>query len=276
MAAILYPKFLFNGALTDESSPRIWPSAEELLTADGLFETIKVVSGKPAFFADHHARITASARALRMSWQVSIVNLRERCLNVIEANQVENGSVKIVVFREGANCGELIQVRSPAYSGEDYARGFKLKVQRDIARATGAAHKSTRYLKNLQAREDARSLGFDEALFVDLNGVLLEGAATNVFAVLKGELLTPPLQGGILPGVVRGLILRNWAQREAKEHSLSLETLKAANEVFVTNALLGVMPVVAIDDQAYPRSRDSITDDLMRAFRSWQLSSLDR
>ena len=74
---IQHAKFLFNGAVTDETTPRRWPTADELLLIDGLFETIRVIEGRPGFFAAHHARLSASCRALGLPWSDSSEALRE-------------------------------------------------------------------------------------------------------------------------------------------------------------------------------------------------------
>jgi len=273
---IQHAKILFNGAIVDEMMPRRWPTAEELLDADGVFETIKVLRGQPVFFSAHHARLSASVRSLGLPWKHLAPELRTRCLALLQANRVEEGSLKIVVYRDGTKegVGELIFSREPAYSVEDYQRGFQLKTQPDLGRPPGAAHKSTRYRKNLQAREVARAAGGQDALFVDSHGRILEGAATNLFLVVGGALVTPPLEIGILPGVARGEILRRW-KSGVKEQVLTVERLDAAEEAFVTNALVGVMPVLAIDQHMYPMNDYKVTPRVMAEFSAWQEASID-
>lgn len=272
---IQHAKILFNAALVDETMPRRWPTAEELLDAEGVFETIKVMRGQPVFFSAHHARLSTSGRSLGLPWNYSATELRARCLALLKANRCEAGSLKIVVYRDSTNgsVGELIFSREPAYSAEDYKRGFQLKTQRDLGRPSGAAHKSTRYRKNLQAREAARAAGGQDALFVDERGRVLEGAATNLFLVLDGVLVTPPLEVGILPGVARGEILRHW-KSGAKEQVVTVEMLDAADEAFVTNALVGVMPVLAIDHRTYRMDNYKVTPRLMTEFSAWQAASI--
>lgn len=274
---IQHAKILFDGELAEEALPRRWPTAEELLSADGVFETVKVMRGEPVFFSAHHARLSASCRALGLNWSFTTEDLRARCRMLLQANGCVEGSLKIVVYRDPTgsrgDCGELIFSREQAYSAKDYERGFRLKIVVDPGRLPGATHKSTRYRKNLQAREAARAAGRQDALFVDERGIILEGAATNLFVVIDGALLTPPLEVGILPGVARGEILRRWPGA-AKEQVISVDMLDAAAEVFVTNALVGVMPVVAVDGRTYRMDGYKLTPRLMAEFSVWQAASI--
>lgn len=265
---IQHAKFLFNGVITEDTPLRCWPSNDELLVADGLFETIKVMGGRPIFFPAHHARLSESCRALALPWSLSAADLRERCDRLLAANGCQEGSLKVVVYRAGDGCGELVFSRDPAYSEDVYHRGFRLKTEVDSVRAPGPSHKSTKYLKNLRAREAARASGFDDALFIDARGRVLEGAATNIFLVKGGQLFTPTLAVGILPGVIRGEIVRRWSGG-VNEQELSAEMLSTADEVFVTNALLGVMPVVAIDQHLYPISDRGVTARLIGELSQW-------
>lgn len=271
---IQHPKILFNGGLADESTPRRWPTSDQLLEMEGLFETIKVTQGRPVFFAAHYHRLLTSCRALYLPWSRSAEELRDDCDRLLTANACDEGSLKVVVFREPQEgSGELIFSRDPTYSPKDYRRGFRLQVQADPQRAVEPAHKSTKYLKNLHARGAARAAGFDDALFLDRQENVLEGAATNFFMVRKGQLFTPRLVSGILPGIARGEILRRW-EDSVVEQEISRESVESADEVFVTNALLGVMPVVAIDQRMYRIDDYVVTSRLAAAFAAWQAESI--
>ena len=90
--------------------------------------------------------------------------------------------------------------------------------------------------------------------------------------VRKGRVITPRLAFGILPGVARGEILRH-REKSAAEQDISVEEIAAAEEVFVTNALLGVMPVVRVDQQMYRKDDYVVTRQLMTEFGGWQAES---
>ena len=109
--------------------------------------------------------------------------------------------------------------------------------------------KSLNYLGNRLAREEVRRSGLDEALFLNTRGLLAEGSATNIFMVRRGQLLTPPVEDGALPGVTRGAVLDLAAVAGIPvcEASLAMDDLRGAEEAFLTNAVGGVMPLVSVD-----------------------------
>lgn len=275
MAVIYHFHFAFDGKLTNATAEGRSPWGETLTKAKGLFETIRVLDGHPIFFAEHHARLTASCRACDLPWEVKETVMRERCDQVLRANACRDGSLKIAVFENGAKLSEVIGSRDPTYSEDLYSRGFRLRTHVDRERRPGAAHKCTNYLKNTVARENARAAGYDEALFVDEQLQLLEGSVSNIFVVTGERILTPPLAMGILPGVARSQILKRWTLHEVSEAMISVERLRSADEVFVTNALLGVMPVAWIGELSYSIDKYAVTGELRSAFERWQRSSFD-
>ncbi len=256
-----------NGEIMPAREARVSPLGDGFQFGRGVFETLRVARGRPAFFEQHVARLTRSAEALRLPWAVEPAGLLTRCERLLAANQVSEGGLKVVVYAEVDGPGELILTRPLPYTAADYARGFRLRIQRD-ARTLGAgpAHKATSYLHSWLAREAARQAGFDEALFVDDSGRVLEGASTNLFAVVDGALLTPRASDGILPGIVRGEIIRRFGAREA---ILTRDVLASSDEVFVTNALLGIMPVSVIDGTEYDLTGNPLTREVGTAFAVW-------
>jgi branched-subunit amino acid aminotransferase/4-amino-4-deoxychorismate lyase len=112
-----------------------------------------------------------------------------------------------------------------------------------------AGVKSLAWAEYHVARERARAAGFDEAILVDETGRLLEGAASNVFLVIGGRVLTPPVASGILPGVTRRLVFESAAAEglPIEERDLPTLSLADAEEAFLTNALIGVASLVAVD-----------------------------
>jgi branched-subunit amino acid aminotransferase/4-amino-4-deoxychorismate lyase len=111
--------------------------------------------------------------------------------------------------------------------------------------------KSLNYLDNLLARAEAAEAGADEALLLDASGSVVEGAASNVFAVLDGTTTTPPISAGVLPGITRACVLELCQQFDlpVAESLFDLNTLRSADEAFLTNSLIEVMPLVAVNGQ---------------------------
>jgi branched-chain amino acid aminotransferase len=138
----------------------------------------------------------------------------------------------------------------PADLARDLARGIGARTFRE-ERATGpiAAIKATSYLPSVIALRAARRAGAREAIFVAPSGQVREGAASSVFARVGNAMITPPADGRILPGIMRALILA-LARKEAlpvRERTLRAADLERAREIFITNAVREIVPVVRLD-----------------------------
>jgi branched-subunit amino acid aminotransferase/4-amino-4-deoxychorismate lyase len=269
----IYQRFaMCNGSLVEAEALRVSPLRAGFMYGEGVFETIAVRRGRPVFFADHHARLEKSAAILEASAMAGCDALQARCLEVIAVNGMTAGSLKVVVFHGGTAWTELILARAHVYPATRYEAGFRLRTVAGDERVDPVhGLKSLNYLSNIRAKRAAQAAGFDEALFVDPQGRLLEGATTNVFVIRDGTVFTPPLSRGILPGVMRGRVLSLNGPVRFRACDLGLDDLRRAEEVFVTNALLGVMPVAQVDDIHYDLGRNAVTRTLRAALESiWE------
>lgn len=239
---------LLDGQLLPAGQAKVSALSDGFLFGQGVFETVRTHRGLPLYFAAHHARLTASSAALHLDPPPSAEELASRVTRLLAAVRLPDAAVKIVRYRELNRTAELITARTLPYSAPDYLRGFRVMTfrqgERD-GRLTG--HKTLNYLENLFARQTAKAAGFDEALFVTPAGQMLEGAVSSLFIVKDGHAYTPPLAAGILPGVARARVLALVGPERAHEVPLSFDAVLAADEVFLTNALMGVMPVCILD-----------------------------
>lgn len=267
---------LLDNVLLPASAAHVSATGEGFLYGHGIFETIKILGGRPAWFAGHHARLLASARALDLPYAVDAGTLRERILRVASANALVDGSAKVVLFnQDAATTGELILTRDNPYPADAYASGFSLRTVFTGER-TGAlcGHKTLNYLANIRARRAAVAAGFDEALFLTPAGIVIEGATTNLFVVRDGVAHTPSLASGPLPGIARAQILALLGPERCRETLVTHSDLLRADEVFVTNALLGVMPVGRIDDRTFDLAKAPFTRALADTYRPLETASL--
>lgn len=248
----LAPQVLLDGQLLPAGQAKVSALSDGFQFGFGAFETIRTRDGRPLLFAAHHARLAASCAALGLEAPPPADELATRVARLLAAVRLPAAAVKIVRYRELARTAELITARTLPYSAPDYLRGFRLMTfrqgERD-GRLTG--HKTLNYLENILARQAAKAAGADEALFVTPAGQVLEGSATSLFIVKDGHAWTPPLAAGILPGVARARVLKLIGPKRAAEKPLTLEELRAADECFLTNALMGVMPVCAVDEHKF-------------------------
>ena len=255
----------FNGQIVATAELRVSVLGDGFMFGQGLFETIKVVGGKLVFFDDHIARLSRSAPVVGLKLVSDSVQLRTRCEQVIATNGLVDGNLKVILFQDEGGAGEIVLARAGLYPAAFYERGFSLTTEASGVRGALAGHKTLNYFEAIAAKRRSAAAGFDEPVLIDSVGGVLEGATTNVFIVKGGRVLTPPTDGRILPGVVRGRVLQALGER-GSEGAVSLKQLRGADEVFVTNALLGVMPVSQVDEQTYDLAKNPITRELMEAF----------
>jgi branched-subunit amino acid aminotransferase/4-amino-4-deoxychorismate lyase len=257
---------MFNGSVIATDALHVSPLGSGFMFGEGLFETVRVQNSRPILFDAHHARLAGSLNSFGAPPPSSHDELLDRCHKVIAANVLVNGGLKIIVFRDTTGWSEMILAREGTYAAERYETGFRLMtVACDLCVGQIHALKSLNYLPNIQAKRMALAAGFDEAVFFDPHLYVLEGATSNIFIVKDRVVSTPPLQSGVLPGVVRACVLQKLGPLAVCERNVALDELLQADEVFVTNALLGIMPVAQVDATAYDLGSNTITCALMAA-----------
>jgi branched-subunit amino acid aminotransferase/4-amino-4-deoxychorismate lyase len=262
---------LLNGELLSDEAASISPLGDGFMYGAGVFTTMRVTAGRVEFWREHAERLSGDVRAIGLQPASEDAVLRERCAACIAGNRIENGGLKVVWFADAeGRTSELISPRAQPYGAEATARGFRLMTMlcgsregRELSR-----HKTLNYLEHARAKRAAVAAGFDDALWIDERGVVLEGATTNVFAVLDGEVLTPDEKAGLLPGVARRVLL-GLAETDApavRTATLTEEMLESAQEVFVTNVLMGVMPVRAWGQREYDLAKAPVTQAMAQLF----------
>ena len=130
----------------------------------------------------------------------------------------------------------------------------------------GRGHKLLAYVDHQIARERARAEGADEALRLDAAGNVVEGATSNVCAVAGGAVITPPVAGGVLPGITRAHVIAACAAAgiTVVERAISVDELLVADEWFVTSAVRGVVPVTRIGGTS--RSIGPVTERVAESY----------
>lgn len=245
----------YNGALT--INPTICGSDRGFLYGDGVFETILVREGRPVFLPAHLARLGQGAAALGIVLPYSERALAEAVTAVVRQNGISTGAVRLTVSRGPGERGlaskgtmhPTVLVTASAglpYDATVYAKGLTavlLPWPRN-ERSPLSRIKAISCAENVLGAMAAQRAGADEGIFLNTSGYLAEGTKTNLFVVKDGEILTPPVEAGALPGIVRAFVLASFPVRE---RMLAPEDLFAAEEAFLTNSLLGVAPLVRVD-----------------------------
>lgn len=219
-----------------------------LLLADGLFETIAVFAGRPFRLAAHLARLTAGAAVLGLAYDRE--RLGEGIAILAGTLGTGHGVLRATVTRGPGPRGLALPAAPRPTLLVTAAPWTPAPAGRPITLATTAIrrnpHSPLSRLKSLACLDqvlglrEAQAAGADDALFLNTAGRVACTAMANIFAVIGGVPVTPPLGDGVLPGIMRGLL-------GATERSLSRRDLEVADAVFATNSVRLVMPVSHLD-----------------------------
>ena len=213
----------------------------------GAFETIALVSGCPILLDDHLARMGRACALLDIPFDPD--EMREEVMRRARRSDVARGNWALKLTLTPGN--RLLSVRTNPYGPACHDRGFSLETSavRRNESSPLTYHKTLNYGDCILEKRAASSRGVDEPVFLNSRGQISEGATSNLFLVLEGRILTPAKDCGLLPGVVRGWVLRSGLAEEAV---LDGGKLARCEEAFVTNSLLGIMPVRSIDGRTLP------------------------
>lgn len=267
-----------EGGLVDAAGASVSILDHGFTVADGIFETLKVVDGIPFALTRHLRRLASSAAAMDLP-QPNDGWIRHAVQEVLDGNpHLALGRLRITytagIAPLGSDRGDasatLAVAMAPATPWPPTASAITVPWARN-ERSPIVGVKSTSYAENVIALRQAHSRGASEAIFGNTRGELCEGTGTNVFVVLHGELLTPPLTSGCLAGITRELVLE-WSA--GKEQVLPLEVLERAEEVFLTSSTRDVQPVTTIDGRALGEP-GPLTREVSVAFHRHATQGLD-
>jgi branched-chain amino acid aminotransferase len=228
---------------------------------DAVFEALRTYRGRADGLDAHLARLEQSCAKLFLELGISRAAFAAEVQRAIDALEVPERYVRIIVtrgdkpeslppFGADASARRVILVRPlTAATRGLYERGIKVFSVPAPASPLWAGAKPTAYLNNLLAIGRAQRQGGDDALLLGAHGELLEGATSSAFLVRDGELLTPPLALGILPGITRDRVLAcaREAGISAREKLLHIGDVYRADELFLTSSVRQVIAVTEVD-----------------------------
>lgn len=252
---------VYNGELVDAPDVAAALCSRAAQYGDGVFETLRTYDGRLFRFSEHAARLFQGLRLLYIEPTFTESALLAAMDAAMRMSECPDVVLKIIAFREGPT-GPDADVGAPAsflVTARPCAAGVRSLSDRalrlwtvSVRRNTTSpltAVKSLNYLENILGRIEARAHGAAEALFLNISGNVAEGAATNVFIVKGSTLVTPPISAGILPGITRTAVLQCARQCgiACVERDVTSAELRAADEVFVTNSVTEIAPVLSLD-----------------------------
>ncbi|PZM11289.1 D-amino-acid transaminase [Rhizobium tubonense] len=250
--------------------------------ADGVYEVCEVRHGLIVDLTRHLNRLDRSLGELRIAWPMARASLIHVIRETLRRNHVRNGMFYLQVTRgvarrdhvfptDGTPSSIVVTAKSTdqAAIARKNADGIKAITVRDN-RWDRVDIKSVGLLPNAMARQQAKEAGAQEAIYIDHNGMVKEGAATNVWIVdADGKLVTRPAEHGILRGITRTTLIDVAAKLglPVEERFFSIEEMMASREVFITAATSICFPIVSIDGQAIANGHPgSLSQKIREAF----------
>ena len=256
------PVTFLDGVKLDDGGARLSPRDRGLTLADGLFETMRVRSGRVFQLRQHIDRIHRGLAVLRIGVPFE---LERRVTSAVEAVGREDASVRLTVTRGVGGSGLAVApdmaatvivtvAPMPAFPSSVYEQGLSAHVPagRRNARSATSGVKTLSYTDAVVGLLEAQEQGADEALFLDTDDHCSEASASNLFLVAGTTLVTPPLSCGALPGITRATVLQLAAGLgvTAVERVCTLDDLWTADEAFLTSSLRGIAPLVSVNGSA--------------------------
>ena len=274
------PKIYINGKLHDKHDAKISVYDHGLLYGDGVFEGLRIYSGRVFRLREHVERLYDSARSIHLEIPLSREQLTEAVLSTVKANAKHDGYIRLVVTRGAGSLGldprrtsdpQVIVIVDDItlYPPELYENGMEIVTAATIRNHPNALNpriKSLNYLNNIMAKVEGARAGCHEALMLNHKGEVAECTGDNVFLVKHGVLRTPPLDAGILEGVTRNAVLElaRQAKVSVEEIALTRHDVYTADECFLTGSAAEVIPVVKVDGRPVGNGKPGPTTRQLR------------
>ena len=273
-------KIWLNDRLVDESEAKISVFDHGLLYGDGVFEGIRVYSGRIFEFDAHLDRLYRSAKAIRLEITLSREKIVEATQAAVKANSVSDGYIRLVITRGTGTLGLnpfvcknsqlfIIADKIQLYPQELYEKGLRVisaSTLRNHPQSLPPQIKSLNYLNNILAKIEAVDANAPEAIMYNLQGYVAEATGDNVFIVMGGIVSTPPVQAGSLEGITRDVVIRLAKNEKIKvvERNLTRFDLYASDEMFLTGTAAEVIGVVNIDGRIIGTGKPGPLTSLLR------------
>lgn len=206
-----------------------------------VFETI-LIKNKPILLKEHIERLNIAIKKLDIQNTIDIVEVEK----IIISNNLKFCALKILV----SDKNKIATTRAIPYTDIDYKNGFKLGLSNVIKNSTSILSyiKSTAYIENIIEKNKIIKLGFNEVLFLNESGYIAECSMSNIFFIKNKKIYTPCIDSGILNGIIRAWIIKNF---KVVEGHYTLDDLYNADAAFLTNSLMGIMSVKEFNQKKF-------------------------
>lgn len=282
------PVIWMDGALVPWDDAKIHVTAHVIHYGSGVFEGIRVYQGKRGSevfrLQEHLQRLLGSARIFRMEHPYSLEDLTRICLETVAANGLPECYIRPIIYRGYGNVGvnpigcpvnlAVAVWRWGAYLGkEGLDAGIDVKISTWTRVAPNTlpmlAKSSANYLNGQMIKAEAILEGYSEGIALNVDGTVSEGSGENLFLVVEGALVTPPLSSSILGGITRRTIITLAEELgiPVREMVVPREMLYLADELFFCGTAAEVTPIRSVDRITVgPGKRGPVTEKLQTAF----------
>jgi aminodeoxychorismate lyase len=273
-------QIFLNGQFVREERAVVSVFDRGFLYGDGLFETLRVFHGKPFRWAQHLERLQRGAEFLKIKLPFSPEALHDFARELIKKNEMPDALLRVTLSRgvgvrgyspKGAESPTLVMslhaVTGHPVPSDGRGAGGEGKLSpprwnlitsshRLPAKEALAQFKTCNKLPQILARAEADAAGADEALLLNTDGFIVEGASSNLFWIEGDTICTPPLAAGILPGVTRAVVLEicRALAMETRESEILSEQLRRAAGIFVSLSSFGIVEAASLDGHVLSRS----------------------
>lgn len=249
----------FNGTI-ETSTNNILFNNRAFLYGDGIFETVRIVNNKVLFLEDHYFRLMSGMRIIRMDipMNFSMEYFEEQLLSTAKANSISDScKVRITVYRNNGglylpetnsisfliNATEIIEKKYTIANKE-----YEVDLYKDfyVSKQLLSSIKSTNRIINITGSIFANENGLQNCILINDSKNVVEALNGNLFMLLENKLITPPVTEGCLNGVMRKQILsiaKQYENIEVLEQPISPFDLQKADELFITNVVVGIQPI---------------------------------
>ncbi len=277
-------KIWLDGEIVDKADAKISVFDHGLLYGDGIFEGIRIYSGRVFRLTEHIERLFDSAKALLLKLPWSVEEVCQATVDTVKANNLTDGYIRLVITRGTGGLGLnpylcetpsmfIIAANIQLYPEENYANGLDLitcSTRRPTPASLSPQVKSLNYLNNVMAKIECIQSGVMEGIMLNEQGYVAECTGDNVFVIKNGIIYTPPVSDGSLDGITRRVIfeLCENAGLTLLEKSMTRYDIYVADEAFLTGTAAEVIPFVKLDQREIGNGKPgAVSKQLVEAFR---------
>lgn len=254
-------KLLINGQIKSEVDKL--PYSEALIRGDGLFESILALDDKPIALERHLSRLENSASKLQIVLP-AIIDIKVGITKLLQG-EIGQAKLRLVVLSDG-NWFVSLEPLSPALTSISLTK-FEAPI---FTKAGLVGNKSTSYGLSMLAIRTAKALGFDDSIFVNEDGFVVETGFSNLLILKGSNWQTPALKTGCLPGVIRELLIK-WF--DISECEITYNQLLASDALYVTSSLRLIQPVRRVDDKLF--DENLLGNELINRFKAKLFSNIN-